>query len=68
MAKKSNSLTSVSIWKKKGKGNEYRGHYLRDNNGERVMCLTGYMPNGKIHTVTAESWQMFKTLGWVKIQ
>ena len=55
------------MWKKNGKGAEYRGHYLRDNRGERVMCLTGFKSNGEIHTITAESWQMFKQLGWKKV-
>lgn len=55
------------MWKKHGKGNAYKGSYLRDKNGERVMCLTGFKPNGQVHVLTAESWQMFKQLGWVKV-
>lgn len=55
------------MWQKKGKGPKYIGHYVRDPQGERVMVLIGFKPNGEIHTVTGESWQMFKQLGWSKV-
>jgi hypothetical protein len=55
------------MWQKNGKGPKYQGHYIRDNKGERVMILVGFKANGEVHTITAESWQMLKTLGWKKV-
>lgn len=56
------------MWQKKGKGPTYKGHYMKDQNGERVLVLTAILPTGKVHSVTAESWQMLKANGWEKIK
>lgn len=52
------------MWQKNGKGLKYKGSYVNDQNGERVMILVAIKADGKAHTVTAESWQMLKKAGW----
>ena len=56
----------VVMWQKNGEGLKYKGAYIEDQNGERIMVLTAIKSNGKVHTVTAESWQMLKKAGWMK--
>lgn len=58
----------MSQWKKNGKGPAYVGHYVRDSQGERVMVLIRILENGKAHTVTAESHEMLKKMGWKKVR
>lgn len=55
------------MWQKNGKGIKYEGHYMRDHKGERVMILIGFRKNGEVHTITAESWQMLKKVGWRRV-
>jgi hypothetical protein len=52
------------MWQKHGKGIKYKGHYMRDANGDRIMVLVGFKKNGEVHTVTSESWQMLIRAGW----
>lgn len=53
------------MWQKKNKGPKYKGQYMKINS-ERVIVLIG-LKAGKIHTITAESWQMLKNAGWKKV-
>ena len=54
------------MWQKNGKGLKYKGSYIRDVNGERVMILVA-MKNGELHTVTSESHEMLKKAGWKRV-
>lgn len=51
--------------KKKHGNRKYKGKYDRLN-GERVFVLVGYIKNQRLHTVTFESHQMAKSMGWKK--
>ncbi len=55
------------MWQKNGKGTKFKGHYIRDNKGERVMILIGFSARGEVRTITAESWNMLKAAGWIKV-
>lgn len=46
----------------------YRGNYfyLFPNKKERMFVLTGLKKNGDVHTITFESAQAAKKMGWVK--
>lgn len=49
-----------SYWKnKKFHGRQFQGNYYRVWNGQRVFELSN-----KNKTITFESWQMAKELGW----
>lgn len=54
------------MWQKRGVGTKYKATYKRDDNDERIIVLTGVKRSGKVHVVTAESWQMLKAQNWVK--
>lgn len=55
------------MWQLNGKGLKYKGSYIRDEKGERVMILVA-MKGGELHTVTAESHEMLKKAGWKKVK
>ncbi len=55
------------MWQKNGKGAEYKSQYLRDVKGERVFVLSTLKRDGTVHSVTFESWQMAKAVGWLKV-
>lgn len=55
-----------SIWKhKKYRAREYNGHYRRSWK-EREFILTGLTADGKKHTISFESHEAAKSLGWVR--
>lgn len=55
------------MWQKNGKGLKFKGHYLKDQSGERVIVLSAIDSKGQIKNVTAESWQMLVKAGWSKL-
>lgn len=62
-----------STWKFKNKGAKFESAYERESGGERVFVLTRKKPYPptkrklkKRRRITFESWQMAKSMGWVK--
>lgn len=59
------------MWQKFGKGPKYRGFYMYSDmkpsgKRERTFVLVHLRKNGNTHSVSAESPEMLKKVGWVK--
>lgn len=58
-----------SVWTNKKYANrKYTGAYKKAVANERNFILSGELKNGKVHTVSFESWQMAKSMGWKKVK